>query len=77
MRPPGKTSAPPAKAMPWARSTISSSGGPAGWSRTSTKVAAGNGSDTPVAGIALVKKLRRYSTVDLLTEPGADVSVAR
>jgi serine/threonine-protein kinase RsbW len=40
-------------------------------------VAAGNGSDTPVAGIALVKKLRRYSTGDLSTEPGADVSVAR
>ena len=40
-------------------------------------VTAGNGSDTPVAGIALVKKLRRYSTVDLLTEPGADVSAAR
>jgi serine/threonine-protein kinase RsbW len=40
-------------------------------------VAAGNGSDAPVAGIALVKKLRRYSTGGLLTEPGADVSVAR
>ena len=40
-------------------------------------VAAGNGSDTPVAGIALVKKLRRYSRDHLLTEPGADVSVAR
>ena len=40
-------------------------------------VAAGNGSDSPVAGIALVKKLRRYTAGDLLTEPGADVSVAR
>src|SRR5215210_7826980 len=44
MRPPGKTSAPPAKAMPAARSTISSSGGPRGRSRTSTRVAAGIGS---------------------------------
>jgi len=40
-------------------------------------VAAGNGSDTPVAGIALVKKLRRYSTPDALVGPDADVSVAR
>jgi len=40
-------------------------------------VPAGNGSDTPVAGIALVKKLRRYGRGDLLTEPGTDVSVAR
>jgi serine/threonine-protein kinase RsbW len=40
-------------------------------------VAAGNGSDSPVAGISLVKKLRRYSVNDLLAEPDADVSVAR
>jgi len=40
-------------------------------------VAAGNGADTPVAGIALVKKLRRYSTPDALVGPDADVSVAR
>jgi serine/threonine-protein kinase RsbW len=40
-------------------------------------VAAGNGSDSPVAVISLVKKLRRYSVNDLLAEPDADVSVAR
>ena len=38
-------------------------------------VAAGNGSATPVAGIALVKKLRRYSPSGAPVEP--DVSVAR
>jgi serine/threonine-protein kinase RsbW len=37
-------------------------------------VPAGDGSATPVAGIALVKQLRRHSA---LTEPDADVSVAR
>jgi len=43
-----------------------------------TTVIAGNGSTTPVAGISLVKKLRRYSTSDVPTDqPGADVSVAR
>jgi serine/threonine-protein kinase RsbW len=40
-------------------------------------VAAGNGSDSPVAGISLVKKLRRYGVDDLLAEPDSDVSVAR
>jgi serine/threonine-protein kinase RsbW len=40
-------------------------------------VAAGNGSNTPVACIALVKKLRRYTASDALLGPGADVSVAR
>ena len=40
-------------------------------------VLAGNGSDEPVAGIALVKRLRRYSSANALTDPGADVSVAR
>jgi serine/threonine-protein kinase RsbW len=38
-------------------------------------VAAGNGSATPVAGIALVKKLRRYTPSGAPVEP--DVSVAR
>jgi serine/threonine-protein kinase RsbW len=38
-------------------------------------VTAGNGSATPVAGIALVKKLRRYSPSGAPAEP--DVSVAR
>jgi serine/threonine-protein kinase RsbW len=38
-------------------------------------VTAGNGSATPVAGIALVKKLRRYSPSGAAAEP--DVSVAR
>ena len=37
-------------------------------------VLAGDGSSAPVAGIALVKKLRRYS---FNGQPGADVSVAR
>jgi serine/threonine-protein kinase RsbW len=40
-------------------------------------VPAGNGSASPVACIALVKKLRRYSANDALAEPDADVSVAR
>jgi serine/threonine-protein kinase RsbW len=40
-------------------------------------VAAGNGSDTPVAGISMVKQLRRYSLGEALAEPDADVSVAR
>ena len=41
-------------------------------------VAAGNGSASPVAGISLVKKLRRYSSSDVLADqPDADVSVAR
>src|SRR4051812_19531014 len=40
-------------------------------------VAAGDGSPTPVACIALVKKLRRYSANDALVGPDADVSVAR
>ena len=41
-------------------------------------VLAGDGSTTPVAGIALVKKLRRFSTADALAgQSGADVSVAR
>ena len=40
-------------------------------------VIAGNGSTTPVAGISLVKRLRRYSTSDASAErPDADVSVA-
>ena len=41
IRPPGKTSAPAANAMPPARSTISSSGGPLARSRTRISVAAG------------------------------------
>jgi serine/threonine-protein kinase RsbW len=41
-------------------------------------VPAGNGEATPVACIALVKQLRRYSTSALLAEqPDADVSVAQ
>jgi serine/threonine-protein kinase RsbW len=40
-------------------------------------VLAGNGSTDPVAGIALVKRLRRYGSTDALIDPGADVSVAR
>jgi serine/threonine-protein kinase RsbW len=40
-------------------------------------VPAGNGSTDPAARIALVKRLPRYSDADALTEPGADVSVAR
>jgi serine/threonine-protein kinase RsbW len=40
-------------------------------------VPAGNGSADPVARIALVKQLRRYSATHALAEPGADVSVAR
>jgi serine/threonine-protein kinase RsbW len=40
-------------------------------------VAAGNGSDTPVACIALVKKLRRYSSSGAPVEPDVDVSAAR
>jgi serine/threonine-protein kinase RsbW len=40
-------------------------------------VIAGNGSTAPVAGISLVKRLRRYSTNDASAErPDADVSVA-
>ena len=37
-------------------------------------VLAGDGSSAPVAGISLVKKLRRYSSIG---QHGADVSVAR
>ena len=40
-------------------------------------VLAGDGSTAPVAGISLVKKLRRYSSAGAPAEPGADVSVAR
>ncbi|MCZ2805245.1 ATP-binding protein [Modestobacter sp. VKM Ac-2983] len=41
-------------------------------------VPAGNGQATPVACISLVKKLRRYSTIDALSEQSdPDVSVAR
>ena len=41
-------------------------------------VAAGDGSASPVAGISLVKRLRRFSANDVLAEqPDADVSVAR
>ncbi|GAA4753175.1 hypothetical protein GCM10023328_40510 [Modestobacter marinus] len=41
-------------------------------------VAAGSGESTPVACITLVKKLRRYSAIDALTEQSdPDVSVAR
>jgi serine/threonine-protein kinase RsbW len=40
-------------------------------------VAAGNGSATPVACIALVKKLRRYSSSGAPVEPDVDVSAAR
>jgi serine/threonine-protein kinase RsbW len=40
-------------------------------------VPAGNGSAGPVAWIALVKQLRRYSATHALPEPDADVSVAR
>ena len=41
IRPPGKTRAPPANAMPAARSTISRSGAAPAMSRTTTRVAAG------------------------------------
>ena len=44
---------------------------------TQAAVAAGNGQPTPVACIALLKKLRRYSTGDALLEAADDVSVAR
>ena len=44
---------------------------------TQATVTAGDGSATPVAGITLVKKLRRYSTDDAPFEAADDVSVAR
>jgi serine/threonine-protein kinase RsbW len=44
---------------------------------TQATVAAGNGTGSPVAGIALVKNLRRYSSVPGLDAPEHDVSVAR
>ena len=44
---------------------------------TQAKVAAGDGSASPVAGIALVKYLRRYSPTAGLDTPEHDVSVAR
>jgi serine/threonine-protein kinase RsbW len=44
---------------------------------TQATVAAGNGTGSPVAGIALVKNLRRYSSVAGLDAPEHDVSVAR
>jgi serine/threonine-protein kinase RsbW len=40
-------------------------------------VSAGNGSAAPVACIALVKKLRRYSASGAPVEPDVDVSAAR
>jgi serine/threonine-protein kinase RsbW len=40
-------------------------------------VPGGDGSASPVACIALVKQLRRYSASDALAEPDANVSVAR
>jgi serine/threonine-protein kinase RsbW len=41
-------------------------------------VPAGNGAATPVAWIALVKQVRRYTTSQVLTDqPDADVSVAQ
>jgi serine/threonine-protein kinase RsbW len=44
---------------------------------TQATVAAGNGTESPVAGIALVKNLRRYSPIGGLDAPEHDVSVAR
>ncbi len=44
---------------------------------TQATVAAGNGTGSPVAGIALVKNLRRYSSVAGMDAPEHDVSVAR
>ena len=44
---------------------------------TQATVAAGNGTGSPVAGIALVKNLRRYSSVAGVDAPEHDVSVAR
>lgn len=44
---------------------------------TQATVAAGNGTGSTVAGIALVKNLRRYSAVAGLDAPEHDVSVAR
>ena len=44
---------------------------------TQATVVAGNGSTTPVAGIALVKYMRRYSPLGGLESPDNDVSVAR
>jgi serine/threonine-protein kinase RsbW len=44
---------------------------------TQSTVAAGNGTESPVAGIALVKNLRRYSSVAGVDASEHDVSVAR
>ena len=44
---------------------------------TQATVAAGNGTGSPVAGIALVKNLRRYSSGPGVDAPEHDVSVAR
>ncbi len=44
---------------------------------TQATVAAGNGTESSVAGIALVKNLRRYSPVGGPDAPEHDVSVAR
>ena len=44
---------------------------------TQADVAAGDGSTAPVAGIALVKRLRRYSPSTAFGRAGDDVSVAR